>query len=340
MKIEKISFCIPTYKRMAFLEETIESIFSQKSNWSIEVVVSDNDSNDGTYELIQRLSEKYGKERLIYFLWDSNVGADKNYLKTVELATGDYCWLFGSDDVLRENALKDFEEVYQSNPNHGVYLSNRLECDLNMEIQSKRNWTNLKATTNTFNFRESDEIMEYLISSLSLGALFSFISSVVVRRNSWIQQVVDEEYIGSLYSHVFMIFGILRDSSFCFINEYYVKCRTNNDSFFDSKNVAKRINIDIQGYLSLAQRYFSEDHDALNEIKRIISDEIFETHTRLTLKELLLIKINSDPKEFSLLIGNFKKINLYNCACFFAALSPLWSLNLMRRLYKLIRRNS
>ncbi len=38
---------------------------------------------------------KIKRVKFTYFRWDSNKGADRNFLKVVEIASGEYCWLMG-----------------------------------------------------------------------------------------------------------------------------------------------------------------------------------------------------------------------------------------------------
>ena len=83
------SICIPTYNRAAFLQETLDSIVAQWDD-DLEITVADNASEDDTERLVESYRQRYGSVR--YFRWGANQGADRNYLKSVELAAGRYCW--------------------------------------------------------------------------------------------------------------------------------------------------------------------------------------------------------------------------------------------------------
>jgi abequosyltransferase len=100
MVTPRLSICIPTYNRRKYLGDTITSITTQVSAADasrIEICVSDNASTDGTEILIRELQSRT-PVRIIYFRNETNLGADANYLRAVELASGDYCWFMGSDD--------------------------------------------------------------------------------------------------------------------------------------------------------------------------------------------------------------------------------------------------
>jgi len=96
----KISICIPQYNRIAFLLKNLEWI--AKQNYSdIEVVISDDCSKDNTDIEIRKLIPTY-KYPIIYKRNEKNLGYDGNLRQSMELATGDYCFILGNDDTLNE----------------------------------------------------------------------------------------------------------------------------------------------------------------------------------------------------------------------------------------------
>ena len=104
----KLSICIPTYNRENYLSQLLESIVIQAPNdGSIEICVSDNASTDNTEAMIRHYRNQFNY--IVYHCNDTNLGADKNYLKCVALASGEYCWLMGSDDQLITGAIKSFK---------------------------------------------------------------------------------------------------------------------------------------------------------------------------------------------------------------------------------------
>ncbi len=108
----KISLCIPQYNRIQFLLKNL-SILSRQSYGDIEVVISDDASTDDTTEQIEKLIPGY-RFPLIYHKFPKNVGYDANLRKSMELASGEYCFLLGNDDTLDDEGgiarLVDFLE--------------------------------------------------------------------------------------------------------------------------------------------------------------------------------------------------------------------------------------
>src|ERR1700733_7939997 len=97
----KLSICIPTYNRAAFIGKTLESILSQV-NESIEIVVMDGASTDDTSEVVASYQSRF--KNLVYYRGSTNLGVDRDMATSVELARGAYCWLMSSDDLVKPGA--------------------------------------------------------------------------------------------------------------------------------------------------------------------------------------------------------------------------------------------
>jgi len=72
----QITTIIPTYRRPKLLKRAIESALNQ-SYPHIQVLVLDNDSNDGTKEQVQAMMKK--DARIIYHCHKTNIGANANF---------------------------------------------------------------------------------------------------------------------------------------------------------------------------------------------------------------------------------------------------------------------
>jgi glycosyltransferase involved in cell wall biosynthesis len=93
----KISLCIPTYNRMEYAYSCIKEMQKIKNN-DIEIIVSDNNSEDDTVEVIKELAKN--DSRIKIFKNDTNIGQAKNIIKVFELAKGDYIYLTSDEDLV------------------------------------------------------------------------------------------------------------------------------------------------------------------------------------------------------------------------------------------------
>ncbi len=90
-----ISFCIPTFNRVEFVTRCVKNIL-QYSGDDIEVVISNNGSNDDTLVELQKINDK----RLKIFSNETNLGFSKNVLLAVERATGEFCFTMSDEDII------------------------------------------------------------------------------------------------------------------------------------------------------------------------------------------------------------------------------------------------
>jgi len=111
--IHRVSVCIPVYNGVKYIEETINSIL-QQSMPDFELIISDNYSTDGTYELAQNLSAK--DKRLNVRRNAENIGYSKNILEAVRSARSELVAIFHADDVYHPEILIRELNVLESCP--------------------------------------------------------------------------------------------------------------------------------------------------------------------------------------------------------------------------------
>jgi len=94
----KISVCIPQYNRIVFLLANLKHI-EQQTYPNIELVISDDCSKDETATEILKIQQSY-KYPIVFKRNEKNLGYDRNLRQSLELASGDYCFILGNDDSL------------------------------------------------------------------------------------------------------------------------------------------------------------------------------------------------------------------------------------------------
>lgn len=119
-----LSICIPTYNRKNLLKLTIDSIVQQLNvNWKlIQIIVTDNNSDDGTDEMLSHYIENYSS--ICYYKNKENIGAVNNMEKGISYAEGDYVWVVGSDDILVENSIEKVLDIIKDYQNIDLIFLN------------------------------------------------------------------------------------------------------------------------------------------------------------------------------------------------------------------------
>lgn len=136
-----LSICIPTYNRSQYLDKCLKSIFDDIGNdTNIEVVVSDNNSEDNTKEIVDKYMKLYGN--LKYFKNEKNIGADKNMLTVLKEGTGRFITVHGDDDYFAFQAIYKLVDKIYKNPECGVFyifnnskVSEKIDCGINNFIK-------------------------------------------------------------------------------------------------------------------------------------------------------------------------------------------------------------
>lgn len=108
-----ISVCLLTYNHVNVIESTVESILKQ-SRTNFELVLSDDCSNDGTYEKLLLLAEEDSRIRVIKT--PKNMGMAGNANFAVMNSTGAYIALLHHDDIYRHDLLEKWAEILDKYP--------------------------------------------------------------------------------------------------------------------------------------------------------------------------------------------------------------------------------
>ena len=106
----KVSVIIPTYNRSGFLEEAIESVFSQDFR-DFELIVVDDGSTDGTRDMIGRYSER------LTCLYQERQGVSCARNTGIRASSGEYIAFLDSDDTWLKKKLSFQVEFFTRNPN-------------------------------------------------------------------------------------------------------------------------------------------------------------------------------------------------------------------------------
>lgn len=256
----RISICIPTYNRADYLPMLLDSILAQTGHdCEVEVVISDNASSDDTPATIERYRTRF--PHFVYHRAQSNQGADRNFLKVVELASGDFCWLMGSDDVLEREGVKTVEAALLAySGTAGLYLQQRsYNYTMDAYVRNENSDQILPADTV---FRGAERIFS------ALGEYVGYISGNVIDRNLW-QQVVASERLEpylNAWVHVYVIGRMMqRRPMWVYVAQPCVGWRSGNDSFL-AEGMYRRLEIDVAGYAQVAAGLFGENSPVYRHI--------------------------------------------------------------------------
>ena len=109
-----VSVAIPVYNNGATLKETVDSVLEQ-SYRPIELVITDDDSRDSSWDIISAIEELPGIT-LVRQRNDNNLGMSGNWNKALGLCTGKYIKLLCADDLIDKDLIKREVEILEQDP--------------------------------------------------------------------------------------------------------------------------------------------------------------------------------------------------------------------------------
>lgn len=251
MRTPKLSFCIPTYNYGRYIRTAIESVRSQAPA-GVEVVVLDGGSTDDTRKVVQEIAAAWPAIRYVH--QETRGGIDADLARSVELATGEYCWLLSADDALQDGAVTRI--LAECEDGNDILLCNRVWCDAQLRPLDPQSWLADGSMDHTIDLSNAGEVLTYLRAARSLGALFSFMSCIGFRREAWARTQAPTV---PCYTHVGRLFEMGRGGArFRYLAEPLILCRGGADSF-GAGGVARRLLVDLRGYRDLADALFPAD---------------------------------------------------------------------------------
>jgi glycosyltransferase involved in cell wall biosynthesis len=102
-----VTIGLPTFNRRSYVERALQSALAQ-SYPRVEVVVSDNHSDDATMEYLEGVPD----QRLTILRQEQNLGMMGNWNACLEAATGDFFLLLSDDDYLHPDAIDEMVRAF------------------------------------------------------------------------------------------------------------------------------------------------------------------------------------------------------------------------------------
>lgn len=184
----KVSLSIPQYNRIEYLLKSL-AVIEDQTYENIEVVISDDCSTDDTEKEIKSLISVY-KYPIVYKRNEYNLGYDRNYRQSIELASGDYCFILGNDDTLSEKeAITELVSFLEANDRPDIGVCNFHEQNNPGEVYKRAN------TTGVMGYGYETAMKYY--------SCFSFVAGVIYKREVFLKYNT-AVYDGSIYAQMYL----------------------------------------------------------------------------------------------------------------------------------------
>lgn len=132
-----ISVIIPCYNAEKYLSACLDSVLNQSYS-DIEIIAVDNNSSDGTWNLLEQYHQQYPHK--IRIEKEPERGASKARNKGLKLSKGEWVQFLDSDDTIHPDkfirqldSINEFEKV-------DVIVSDRIDYDSNLDNELERHF--------------------------------------------------------------------------------------------------------------------------------------------------------------------------------------------------------
>gem|GEM_PF-334723 len=133
--MKKISMIIVNYATKGLIEKNISNLLESYEN--CEIIFVDNDSPDGSADLVQ---EKFGSNKKVTLIKTKNNGLAAGYNLGLEKATGDYILYMGTDAFPTKEVLNSIVDYMDSHPEVGVATAHLYTRDGRVDLDAHRSF--------------------------------------------------------------------------------------------------------------------------------------------------------------------------------------------------------
>ena len=209
-KLYLLSFCIPTYKRCKRIIECIKEI--QKINDErIEILISDNHSEDGTKEEILKLQKN--DNRIRYIENKENIGAVANMVEVLKNGKGKYLYLTSDEDFPEINYISKFLKNF---PKEEISVILGSIFDIN----EKKYFFKYK----------KDKIINMDKKSINIILKKVYMSGIILKKSEINYELLDryKNNTDNMYPHILALLSMLSSSKKMHLVSDII-CKTKND---------------------------------------------------------------------------------------------------------------
>ncbi len=130
-----VSVIIVNYNVKEFLKQVLNSIEKASQNLVVETIVVDNDSVDGSVEMVERFFPD-----VLVFPYKENLGFGKANNVGICAARGEYLFILNPDTVLQEDSIEKLIEFLQEHPEAGGVGPRIMDPDGTFARESRRSF--------------------------------------------------------------------------------------------------------------------------------------------------------------------------------------------------------
>ena len=221
MKNKLLSVCIPVYNRREVFKHCLIKACQacMESSEDVEVVISDNNSEDDLYFIVEEIRLEFLDIDIIYNKNKENIGSSRNFFKVIDMASGEFCWIVGSDDFVKKDSIKTLIDIIKQNNdisficcNYDSIFLNKLKfengeyIDIHQQLLNENMLVKHRAPVWTGIVEKFDSLVDPVFNNVFLGAVMTGIFKKSLWNNVNKSNIEWDGFSGleSIYPHCYI----------------------------------------------------------------------------------------------------------------------------------------
>ena len=262
-----LSIVIPSNNRTELLDEAIQSILAEPGfDGRCEICISDNSIGDATEQL---LALKYaGKGEVVYRRSLDSPSLDENVNQVVSVASGEYVWFFGDDDLIVPGFLSGLLDYLQKSSSAIVVLNSRSFQNSEIVEDSRVPEANIR----TYGASENDAFLT------DFAGYLTYVACIVIRKELW-TEYFRVEMVGTYFAHIDTVYRAKLGRSAHYLPQPGISMRLHTQTWtgrhFEIWNVLFPAVIwGLDGYSDRAKQSVTTRHP-MKSLKRILASRAY-----------------------------------------------------------------
>jgi glycosyltransferase involved in cell wall biosynthesis len=217
--MKKLSICIPNYNRIEKLKRLIvncsEQILKNDMTEKVEICINDDCSTEQPDDMVDSVRNSYPEVEIKFFKNDMNMGMDYNFLQSVRISEGEFCWIIGNDDLPTENGIGLVMRKLEKYNNMDIFVGPFDSFGPDGDLRG----TSIPIIVDTnedirFDTGVAAEVDAFIDSVNDCNAIFGFLSNVVFKKSRWIEHGdMFESKMNTIFIQMYMNLQTLKEGA-------------------------------------------------------------------------------------------------------------------------------
>jgi glycosyltransferase involved in cell wall biosynthesis len=278
-----VSVCMITYNHEKYISEAINGILMQKTNFDIELIISEDCSTDKTREIAQRYALKY-PDIIVLDLPTTNRGMSENFRTCLSKAKGKYIALCEGDDYWIDplklqkqvDALEQHQEMSICSHRYFEQYENQMTERNYPYILKKRKLKSLLFTgSKAYQFTREDNLKSWFTQPLTTVFRSELVNNMKYTKCD-------------LFRDVFLFYYILSHGDGVFLDFNGGVYRKHNGGAYSGLQKSKRLELTAHVYGEL---YATNRADIILLKKSLIADIMYGINTSFSYYTSSIIRL-------------------------------------------------